>query len=80
MNPILRQEPIALVGDAMMRLMAIAKANECAECGKGLMPTFVYDINRPLGQRTVGWVRCAANPEHRGIRQPPRRIKPYGIK
>ena len=80
MNRILAQEPIPLVGDAMMRLMAMAKTNECAECGSGLMAIFSYEISRSFGQRTLGWVRCRANADHKGIRKPPRRIKPYGIK
>ena len=78
-GPIEYGEPIPLVGDAMMRLDRVALVGECVRCKGGLMVTSDYDGSRPAGERTLGWVRCRANPEHHGIRRPRRSPKPYGI-
>lgn len=76
-GPIERQEAIPLVGDAMMRLQAVARDYVCGKrlCD-GLLGVKI-DWAEDIG--TVGFVHCMADPKHRGIRRPRMSPKPYGL-
>ena len=76
-GPIERQEPIPLVGDAMMRLERY-KADYI--CGHRLcMGRLGIDIKWSEEAGTTGVLHCMTDPKHRRIRRPRLTQKPYGI-